>query len=114
MGFDVRQRRTGCLGQPLQRADLVHDVGEEIVLRHVDETAAETGQVAIAHLCPDAHAAFGGQLAHRQQTGGIARVETARDVGTGDDAEHGVVVAEPPDAEALTQVGVEVDAGHGR
>jgi hypothetical protein len=41
-------------------------------------------------------------------------METARDIGAGDNAEHGVVIAEPPDAESLTQVGVEVDAGHGR
>jgi hypothetical protein len=36
-------------------------------------------------------------------------VETARDVGAGDNAQHSVVITEPPDAEALTQVGVEVD-----
>ena len=46
------------------------------------------------------------------EAGRIAGVETAGDVGAGDDAEHGVVIAEPPDAESLTQVGVEVDAGH--
>ena len=39
-------------------------------------------------------------------------MEAACDVGAGDDAEHGVVVAESPDAEALAQVGVQVDAGH--
>ena len=39
-------------------------------------------------------------------------METARHVGAGDDAEHGVVVAQAPDAEALAQVGVEVDTGH--
>ena len=41
-------------------------------------------------------------------------METAGHVGAGDYAEHGVVVAEPPNAEALAQVGVEVDRGHAR
>ena len=37
-------------------------------------------------------------------------METARDVGTGDDPEHRIVVTEAPDAKALAQVGVQVDA----
>src|SRR4051812_41358830 len=39
-------------------------------------------------------------------------MEAARHVGAGDDPEHGVVVAELPDAESFAQVGVEIDAGH--
>jgi hypothetical protein len=38
-------------------------------------------------------------------------METARHVRARDDPEHGLVIAEPPDAEALAQVGVEID-GH--
>jgi hypothetical protein len=98
----------------VQGADLIHHVGEQIFRRDVDEASAEAGQVAVAHLCADAHAALGRQPAHRQQSGGVARVETARNVGAGDNAQHGVVITEPPDAEAFTQVGVEVDSGHGR
>ena len=45
------------------------------------------------------------------QPGGVAGVEPARDVGAGDQVEHGVVVAESPHPEALTEIGVEVD-GH--
>ena len=114
MGFDVGHRGAGRLRQPVQGADLIDDVGQQILRCDVDEAPAEAGQVAIAHLRADAHAALGGQPAHRQQAGRVARVETTRDVGAGDDAEHGVVISEPPDAESLTQVGVEVDAGHGR
>ena len=45
----------------------------------------------------------------------VAGVEAAGDVGAGDDVEQGVVVAQPPDAEALAEVGVEVDrAASGR
>ena len=50
--------------------------------------------------------------AYPQQAGGIPGMESARHVGAGDDPEHGVVVTEAPDAEALAQVGVEVDTGH--
>jgi len=39
-------------------------------------------------------------------------VEAAGHVGAGDDAEHGVVVTESPDTEALAQVGIEVDRAH--
>ena len=39
-------------------------------------------------------------------------MEAARHVGTGDDPEHGVVIAKTPDAKAFAQVGVEVDTGH--
>ena len=113
MGFDVRHRRAGRLGDSVQRADLIHDVGEQIVRGDVDESPAEPGHVAIADLCADAHTTLGGQPAHPQQAGRVARVETAGHVGAGDDAQHGVVVTEPPDAEALAQVGVEVDRGHG-
>lgn len=39
-------------------------------------------------------------------------MEPARHVGASDDPQHGFIVAEPPHAEALTQVGVKVDTGH--
>ncbi len=101
MGFDVGHRRAGRLRESVQRADLIDDVGEQILWRDVDEPPAESGHVAVADLCADAHAALGGQPAHPQQSGRVAGMEAAGDVGAGDDAEHGVVVAEPPDAEAL-------------
>ncbi len=113
MGFDVGHARAGSLGQSVQRADLIHHVGEQILWRHIDEPPAEPGHVPVADLRADAHAALGGQSAHAQQAGRVAGMETTGHVGAGDDAEHGVVIAEPPDAEALTQVGVEVDGGHG-
>jgi hypothetical protein len=39
-------------------------------------------------------------------------VETTRHVGAGDDPEHGVVIAEAPDAKALAQISVEVVTSH--
>ena len=101
MGFDVGHRRAGRLGESLQRADLIHHVGEQILWRDVDKPPAEPGHVAVADLCADPHTSLGGQPAHPQQSGRVAGMETTGHVGAGDDAEHGVVVAEPPDAEAL-------------
>jgi len=101
MGFDVGHRGTGCRRDRLQRADLVHHVGDQIFGGDVDEAPAEPGQVAIAHLSSDPHATLGGRPAHPQQARGITRMETARDVGAGHDSEHGVVVTELPDAKAL-------------
>jgi hypothetical protein len=112
MGFDVAHRRAAGVRDRLQRADLIDDVGEQILGRHVDEASAESGQVAVAHLCSDAHPGLGGRSAHPHQAGRIAGVETTGHVGAGDDSEHGVVIAEPPDAEALAQVGVDVNTGH--
>ena len=112
MGFDVAYRGAGRVRDRLQRADLVDDVGNQVLGGDVDEAPAEAGQVAIAHLRSDANAAFGGRPADPQQPGGIPGVEAARHVGAGDDLEHGVVVAEAPDAKAFAQVGVEIDTGH--
>jgi hypothetical protein len=112
MGFDVRHRRAGGVRDRLQRADLIHDIGKKILGCDVYEAPVEPGQVAIAHLRSDAHAALGSRPAYPQQAGGISCVETAGHVGAADDREHGVVVTEPPNAEALAQVGVEIDTGH--
>ena len=59
MGFDVGHRRAGGSRDALECADLIDDVGNQIVGRDVDEASAEPGQVAIAHLRSDAHATLG-------------------------------------------------------
>ena len=112
MGFDVADRSAAGLRQRLQRADLIHDVGEQVFGVDVDEAPTEPGQVAVTHLGSDPHAALGGRPAYPQQPRRVSGMEAARDVGAGDDPEHGVVVTELPDAESFAQVGVEVDTGH--
>ena len=101
----------------LQRADLVDDVGGQIVGRDVDEAPSEPGEVAVADLGADPDAVLARPAGRCVRSAGrVAGVESARDVGAGDHAEHRVVVAEPPHAEALAEVGVEVDGrwvGHG-
>jgi hypothetical protein len=109
MRFHVRHVASGGPGDALQSADLVDDVGGQVLRCGVDEASAEPGEVAVGHLRPDAHASLGREPARAQQQRGVAGVEAACDVGAGDDAEHGVVVAQRPYSEALAEVGVEVD-----
>ena len=108
MWFDVADGRAGRRGQRRERADLVDDVGGQVGRLDVDESPAEAGEVAIADLGADAYPPIRGRPAHRQQVRRIAGVEAARDIGRGDDVEHGVVITECPDAEPLAEVGVEV------
>ena len=77
--------------------------------RDVDEAPAEPGEIAVADLGADPDALLCGLLAAVAQRGRVACVESACDVGAGDQAEHRVVVAELPRPEALPKVGVEVD-----
>ena len=85
------------------------DVGAEILRGHVDEAPSESHEVVIPHLRADTHVGGDSVGAGSQQRGRIAGVEPARDVGAGDDAQHGGVVAECPGAEAFAEIGVEVD-----
>jgi hypothetical protein len=99
----------------LEGSELVQDVLRQRVGLHVDEPPAEPGQVAVAHLRPDRDPALDGALAHASHGDAVAGVEAAGHVGARHDVEQGVVVAELPAAEALTEVGVEVhltSAGH--
>ena len=59
--LDVADPAAGDAGEGVQRAELVEHVGGQVVGGDVDEPATEPGQVAVADLGPDAHAAFGGQ-----------------------------------------------------
>ena len=110
-GFDWSEvSAAGRSGQRVEGTDLVQDVVGQLDRVHLDEPTPEPGEVAVAHLRPDHHA-----LAHRgdareAQRGRVAGVETARHVGAGHLAQHGLVVAEGPAAEGLADVTVEVDA----
>ena len=102
-------------GDAVQRGQLVQDVGGELGRLDVDEPAAEAGEVAVGDLRPDGHARGSGAGAHAAHGRRVAGVEAARHVGAGDEAEQRLVVTQPPDAEALPEVGVEVDgAAHRR
>ena len=108
MGFDVSQYRTGCSGQCLQCADLIDHVGTQFVWFDINPTTAESGEIEVSDLCSDPHATRDRRPTGSRQAYRVAGVEAAGEVGTGDDVEHGVVIAEFPHSEALGEVGVEI------
>ena len=112
MGLDVAQPRPRGVGQRLQCADLVDDVSGEFVRVDLDTAPAEARQIEVTDLRTDPDSPPHGGGAGTGQADGIAGVETAGQVRAADDIEHRLVVAERPHAEALGQVGVEVDGGH--
>jgi hypothetical protein len=109
--LDVAHSGAGDPAEAVQRADLVEHVVAEVVERVFDPTAAEPGQVAVAHLRPDRDAPHRRPRADPAHGPRIARVESTCDVGRRHQVEQRLVVAETPRAEALAEVSVEV---HGR
>ena len=112
MRFHVAHLAPDHPGEGVERADLVDDVGAQLVAGHVHRPAAEPGQVAVADLGADPHIARGRDRADPQHRDRVTGVEAAGHVRAGDHVEQGVVVAEGPDAEALAEIGVEIDLRH--
>ena len=112
MGFDIAERCTGSPGKRLQCSDLVDHVGGEFSRRDIDPAPPEPGKIEVADLRTDPHAPRGGGPAGARQTHRVTGVEAARQIGAGDDVEHGVVVTEFPDPVSLGEVGVEIHGRH--
>jgi len=96
----------------VEGADLVDHVRHERRGLDVDEPTPEARQVAVAHVRADRHVGRDSPGADPAHDRGVAGVEAAGDVGTGDQLQQRVVIPHCPPAEALTEVGVEVDGGH--
>ena len=111
--FHVGDPGAGHLGEPVERSELVQHGVAELARIDVDESATEADQVGVRHVTADRDVAVGGGLTHTTQRRRVAGMEPARDVGTGDQVEHRLVVAQRPGAERFTQVGVQVDRCHG-
>jgi hypothetical protein len=108
--LDVGHPGPGDPGETGQRPQLVEHVVGELGGLDVDEPPAEAGQVPVGDLGSDGHPSLGGPPADPAQRRGVTGVETAGHVGAGDDVQQALVVAQPPDAETLTEVAVEIDA----
>ena len=104
----VPARRANASSAP----ELVHDVGMKIIGGYVEKAATEPDQVAVADLGTDRDAASRRSAAHALHDRRIAGVKAARDVGTRDDVQERVVVAEHPPPEALAKIGVEIHASY--
>src|SRR5699024_5701589 len=111
--FDVADPAAAGAGQTVERTDLIDHVRGQLGRGDVDEPATETGQVVIADLGADRHVPVHGRPDRTEQGRRVAGVESAGDVGAGDQFEHRVVVTEPPGAVALAQIAVDVDLCHG-
>ncbi len=109
VGLDVTHARARHAAHRLECAQLIEHVSGELGWVHGDEAPTKTSQVAIADLGADDDPAFGGGRAGALQGEGVPGVEAAGDIRAGDDVEHGLVVAEPPGAERLAEVGVEIN-----
>ncbi|MDQ0388959.1 hypothetical protein J2S54_005779 [Streptomyces sp. DSM 42143] len=109
--LDARHARAGGPGEDSQGTDLVGHLGRQLVGRDVHGTPSEARQIPIGDLGADHHAPLGRRLAHPPHGDRVPRVEAARHVGADDDREQALVIGEPPAAEALAEIGVEVDRG---
>ena len=81
----------------------------KLVEIHLDTSPPESGQVVVADLRADRHAAGHREIADAPHRTGITGVEPAGHIGAADHFQQGGVVAQPPHAEALAEVGVQVD-----
>jgi hypothetical protein len=93
----------------LQRPDLVQHVGYQFLGTDPELPPPESDQVGIGHMSPDSDTAgscHGHRAVHRAR---VAGVEAAGDVGAGHLIQQCLVRAHHPGAEALAEVGVEVD-----
>ncbi len=106
--LDVGDPASGSLRNALQRADLVDHVAKQLFAGRLHVAAAEAHQVPVTDMRADGDAALDRCLHGAKDSGRIAGVETAGDVGAADDVEHGDVVAHGPRAKAFAQVAVQI------
>ena len=71
----------GSGGDAFQCADLVDDIGDQFFRGRVQIAAAEADAVRIGDMGPNDHAFFGGGLDGAVDTGRIAGMKSAGDVG---------------------------------
>ncbi|KAG0764662.1 hypothetical protein G6F22_018179 [Rhizopus arrhizus] len=112
MRLDVADLRARGRRQALERTDLIDDIRHQIGAGHVHVAPAETCQVRVGHVRAHRDAVGCSAFQRGQNTGGVARMETASHVRAGDQPQHCGVVAHGPGAQAFTQVAVQINRGH--
>ena len=98
------QRRQGG-----RRADLVGDEALDLAGRIGQHAATEAPEVGEAGVGAHRHAARLGEAEGLGHDFGVAGVQAAGDVGRGDHAEQGGVVADAIGAETFAEIGIEID-----
>ena len=81
MRLHIGDLASGNAAERLQCPDLIQNVVPQLVRVIVDAPPPEAGQISIAHLGPDGHAALDGVAADAVHRGRVAGVEAARHVG---------------------------------
>ena len=109
MRLDVAQPPTGRRDHPGERGDLVEHGRLEFFGAHREVAPAESLAVRIAGMGADRHAGTEGDADRPVDDERVAGVEPAGDVDRADDRDEGLVRAHRPWAEALADIGVEVD-----
>ena len=114
MGLHIGDPGSGHLGEGVERAQLIQHGVAQLFGCHVEVPPTEAGEVRERHLRADRHVVVHCESARLAQDRRVSGVETAGDVGAGDDAQHRSVVAERPHPVRLPQVAVDVDGHHVR
>src|SRR5699024_7863644 len=111
VGLDVGDFAADARGQSDQRPDLVFDLGLQGRCRNVEGAPAEAFVVVVSRVGADDDTALDGGIDGGVDALGVAGMEPAGDVGAGDQAEHGRIVADDTVRDVLSEVRVEVDSG---
>ena len=108
--FDVGDGSADGRGQSDKGADLVFDLGLQSGCGHVEGATAEAFVIVVAGVGADDDSALRGGVDGGADALGVAGMESAGDVGAGDQAEHGRIVADDAIRDVLPEVRVEVDS----
>lgn len=109
MRFDVAHPGASHRAESVEGAELVEHIPGQFVGCDVHPPAAETGQITVGDVRAHGDTAGCRLRGHRPHRHRVAGVEAAGHVRAGDHGEQRLVVAKPPDAEALAEITVEVD-----
>ncbi|MPN53955.1 hypothetical protein SDC9_201624 [bioreactor metagenome] len=109
MGSDVGHPRPVVLRESGQCAQLIHHISAHLFGWQIDRVATEPAQIGKARMRPQGHALLDALRDRDVHDQWITGVEAARDVRAGDDFQQRIVIAHLPTAEALAEVGNQID-----
>jgi hypothetical protein len=96
VGFDVVHRGAHSVRHPIQRAQLVQDIPEQLVKGRVQKAPPKAREVPVADVGTNGHVQFECCPAAVQHGDRVAGVKAAGHVGTGDELEHGGIITHAP------------------
>ncbi len=113
--LDVDQRDSMGMREREERADLIHDVGLDLLGACLHLAPAEAAEVVVTRMGPHGDSMACGEGHRPVDDSRVAGVETARDVRGAHELEETLLVrADVVDAEAFAHVAIDVDSRHAR